>query len=117
MTAVKAIISTLAEQGFDLSLTATGGLAVTPASRLSDQQRGLIRDNRVAITAHLSAANDAAPPTLPSPDPFDDRRTCTSCRNLWPGNRCLAHRAAGLKARDLGADYANLPKRCRAWAS
>lgn len=92
-----------------------GGLKVTGKP---DAIRPLVDDLRaqkVAILALLesekSAANDAkvpidqtaTPPTLPSPDPFDDRRTCTSCRNLWPGNRCLAHRAAGLKARDLGA--------------
>ena len=52
------IIAGMKQQGFDLSLTSNGGLAVTPASRLDDHQRALIRDNRTAIMAHLTAAND-----------------------------------------------------------
>ncbi len=56
---VQEIIAGMQQQGFALSLTSTGGLAVTPASRLDDQQRALIRDHRAAIMAHLTAANDS----------------------------------------------------------
>jgi len=48
--------------------------------------------------------------------PLDDRVTCTACRNLWPGNRCLTHRAAGLSTRDLAADFTHLMQRCPAFA-
>jgi hypothetical protein len=51
----------------------------------------------------------------PGQDPFDDRSTCTACRNLWPGNHCLTHRAAGLTTRDLAADFTALMQRCDAY--
>jgi len=49
-------------------------------------------------------------------DLFDDRVTCTTCRNLWPGNHCLTHRAAGLSTRDLAQDFTQLMQRCPAFA-
>lgn len=49
-------------------------------------------------------------------DPFDDRRRCTDCRNLWPGNHCLQHRRAGLDTRDLAAEFTTLMQRCPAYA-
>ena len=61
MASAQKIITAMQSRGFDLTLTAAGGLAVTPASRLSDSERALIRDNRAAIMAHLTAANDAMP--------------------------------------------------------
>lgn len=48
-------------------------------------------------------------------DLFDDRVTCTVCRNLWPGNKCLTHRPAGLTSRDLAADFTDLMQRCPAY--
>lgn len=50
-------------------------------------------------------------------DPLDDRHTCTACRNLWPGNHCLTHRAAGLTTRDLAPDFTLLMQRCPAWSA
>lgn len=45
-------------------------------------------------------------------DPFDHRVTCPTCRHLWPGNRCLNHRAAGLNQPLLSAALTQLPQRC-----
>ena len=50
-----------------------------------------------------------------APD-LDDRVTCTACRHLWPGHRCLNHRRADLTTRDLAADFAELPQRCPGFA-
>lgn len=52
----------------------------------------------------------------PGQDPDDDRHTCTTCRNLWPGNHCLTHRKAGLSTQDLAADFTHLVQRCDAFA-
>jgi hypothetical protein len=52
----------------------------------------------------------------PGQDPFDDRNTCTTCRNLWPGNHCLTHRKAGLSTRDLPAEFTHLMQRCDGFA-
>lgn len=49
-------------------------------------------------------------------DPLDDRVTCTACRHLWPGNRCLNHRHADLNERALAADFTALPQRCPGYA-
>ena len=45
-------------------------------------------------------------------DDLDDRVICTTCRHLWPGNRCTNYRAADLTTRDLAADFTVLPQRC-----
>lgn len=47
---------------------------------------------------------------------FDDRVTCTTCCHLWPGNRCLNHRAAHLNQPLLSAALAQLPQRCPGFA-
>lgn len=44
--------------------------------------------------------------------PLDDRVTCTTCRHLWPGNKCLNHRRAGLNQPLLSAALTQLPQRC-----
>ena len=49
-------------------------------------------------------------------DQFDDRVTCTTCRNLWPGDKCLAYRRAGLSTRELAPDFTLLMQRCPAWS-
>ena len=49
-------------------------------------------------------------------DPLDDRVTCTACRHLWPGNRCLNHRHADLNERALAADFTALLQRCPGYA-
>lgn len=49
-------------------------------------------------------------------DPLDNRVTCTACRHLWPGQRCLNHRRADLTTRDLAADFTAMPQRCPGFA-
>ncbi len=52
------LIQTLQEDGFELSITPTGGLAVIPSSRLTDPIRALIREHKSDILHALEAAND-----------------------------------------------------------
>jgi hypothetical protein len=56
--AAKNTIAGIRAQGFALTVTKNGGLAVTPASRLTDQLREMIRSNKAAIVDYLTAAND-----------------------------------------------------------
>jgi hypothetical protein len=79
MTAAPAVADTLRSAGLTLSLTDGQALAVTPASRLTAQLRGLIRANLPALLDWLHAAND--PGSLPpmgdvTKDAIPD---CTRC--------------------------------------
>lgn len=60
MTAL-AIIETLRGAGLRLSLTDKSGVKVTPASRLTDELRGLIRAHKAELAGWLATANDAEP--------------------------------------------------------
>lgn len=101
------IIQTCLEAGVSVRLGDAGTLLATPAARITPAFRALIRDNKAALLLELG---------LPTPDPFDDRVTCTTCRHLWPGNHCLQHRRAGLTTRDLADDFTHLAQRCDAYA-
>ena len=57
-----------------------------------------------------------APSCAPGQDPFYDRNTCTACRHLWPGKRCLNHHRAGLTTRDLAPEFTHLAQRCPGFA-
>jgi hypothetical protein len=79
----------------------------------------------MATTAGLSSVLSVPPPAVfekydfdngPVLDPFDTRVTCSACRFLWPGNRCLMHRRAGLTTRDLAAEFTLLRQHCPGWA-
>ena len=61
-----AIVERLRCAGLNLSLAATGGLAVAPSSHLTDDLRALIRDSKTLLIDWLTAANDAA---SHAPDP------------------------------------------------
>lgn len=76
----------------------------------------------------IAPETDATKPTKPGfvgfvgfvasiRDCFDDRVTCTTCRNLAAGNNCLAYRRADLTTRALAADFANLKQRCGGFAA
>jgi len=52
------LLQTLQEDGFELSITPAGGLAVIPSSRLTDPLRALIREHKHDIVHALEAAND-----------------------------------------------------------
>lgn len=114
---VQGIIAGMQAQGLELTLSATGGLAVTPASRLNDHQRGLIRDNRAAIMARLSAANDPqqSKKLLIRDREHDDRRMCLECSCLTGGMggwRCTAFRQRGAREPGLPADLVGMLQRC-----
>jgi len=101
------ILSACRNAGLSVRLGDAGTLLVTPAARITPELRALIRDNKADLLLALCE---------PVQDPFDDRVTCTACRNLWPGNHCLAHRAAGLAHRDMAQQFTLLRQHCPAFA-
>jgi len=101
------IIQTCRDAGVSVRLGDAGTLLATPATRITPELRSLIRDHKADLLLALGSTTQ---------DPFDDRRTCTECRNLWPGNHCLQHRRAGLTTRELAAEFTALMQRCRAFA-
>ena len=66
---VQNIFESLREAGLSLSLASNSGISVTPASRLTDDLRTLIRDNKPLLLDWLTAANDPDPAPEPPPDP------------------------------------------------
>ena len=66
---VQNIFESLREAGLSLSLASNNGISVTPASRLTDDLRALIRDNKPFLLDWLTAANDPAPEPAPAPAP------------------------------------------------
>lgn len=69
---VETIVGQLHGAGLNLSLARTGGLAVAPASHLTEDLRDLIRGSKAMLIDWLTAANDEASqaPTPPD-DPTD----------------------------------------------
>ena len=66
---VQNIFESLREAGLSLSLASNSGISVTPASRLTDDLRALIRDNKPFLLDWLTAANDPDSPPQPPADP------------------------------------------------
>ena len=68
---IQNIFECLHDAGLTVSLVTNGGLGVSPANRLTDDLRALIRDNKPSLLDWLTAANDPAPapPAEPPPDP------------------------------------------------
>lgn len=65
----------LIDQGFSLTLSRTGGLVVSPASRLDEPTRGYIKANIRALTQELAPRHRAWKLT------FNDGAGCFA---LWP---------------------------------
>lgn len=65
---VQAIVETLQDAGFSLSLAPAGGLAVTPASKLTPELRDIIRTEKAELVRWFtqSAANEIGPLPYPS---------------------------------------------------
>ncbi len=65
---VQSIVETLHDAGFSLSLAPAGGLAVTPASKLTPELRDIIRTGKSELVRWFtqSAANEIEPPADPS---------------------------------------------------
>ena len=64
---IQNIFECLHDAGLTVSLITNGGLGVSPASRLTDDLRTLIRDNKPSLLDWLTAANDPAPEPAPEP--------------------------------------------------
>ena len=106
---VQNIFESLREAGLSLSLASNSGISVTPASRLTDDLRTLIRDNKPLLLDWLTAANDPAPEPAPEPpaDPnawrelseaynahhFDCHACIAAGRGAQYGLRCGAGKA------------------------
>ena len=63
------IFECLHDAGLTVSLVTNGGLGVSPASRLTDDLRALIRDNKPFLLDWLTAANDPDPAPEKPADP------------------------------------------------
>jgi hypothetical protein len=98
--------------GFDLSLTADGGIKVTPASALADADRHAIRAFRAELLALLAHSNGGDLPAQPHSDSEDDRVTCAGGCTHYRVGTCTNYRMAGLVSPALGRDLANLLQRC-----
>ena len=66
---IQNIFECLHHAGLTVSLVTNGGLGVSPASRLTDDLRALIRDNKPFLLDWLTAANDPDPAPEPPADP------------------------------------------------
>lgn len=64
---VQDIFDALHGAGLSVSLAPSGGLVVSPASRLTPELRELVKGNKFALVDWLQAAND--PATEPPADP------------------------------------------------
>jgi hypothetical protein len=95
---IHAIVDQLHGAGFNLSLAASGGLAVAPSSHLTEDLRNLIRGSKALLIDWLTAANDEAKPASNLPDdPADWREldaayqrhhfNCKSCIAAGRGSR------------------------------
>jgi hypothetical protein len=99
--------------GFDLSLTADGGIKVTPASALADADRHAIRAFRAELLALLARGNGGDLPAQQHVNAADDDRvTCTGGCTHYRVGTCANYRTAGLVSPALGRDLANLLQRC-----
>jgi hypothetical protein len=96
------IMETIRAAGLSVRLGDTITLMVTPAALITRELRALIQGHKHDLVLALA--------TLSNDD--DPRVTCTACRFLWPGNRCLVHRRAGLTTRELAADFIQLRQHC-----
>ena len=101
------IMQTCVKAGLTVCMGDAGTLLVTPAGSVTPELRVLIRDHKAELLKALCS---------PTQDPLDDRITCTACRNLARGNKCLAYRRAQLTSSDIAADFVSLKQRCDGFA-
>ena len=104
MTSLRArdIFEVLHDVGLNVSLAPGGNLLVSPKSRLTDDLRTLIRDNKPFLLDWLTAANDPAPEPPADPNAWRelaeaynahhfDCHTCIAAgRGTQYGRRCGA---------------------------
>jgi hypothetical protein len=95
MTTAKRIIEATVAAGLKLTLAPAGGLAVTPASKLTPVLRDLIRTGKNDLVRWFTAANDnnAEPPADPtqwkelSEAYHQHHNNCTFCQAAGRGAR------------------------------
>lgn len=76
---VQDIFDALHDAGLSVSLALSGGLVVSPGSRLTPNLRELVKGNKAALVDWLHAANDSAPePPEPPADPNAWRELATA---------------------------------------
>ena len=99
---VQDIFDALHDAGLSVSLALSGGLVVSPGSRLTPDLRELVKGNKAALVDWLHAANDPLPEPPPDPNAWRELATayhlhhfkCTTCiaagRGAVYGLRCGA---------------------------
>ena len=75
---VQDIFDTLHDAGLSVSLALSGGLVVSPGSRLTPDLRELVKGNKAALVDWLHAANDPHPLPEPPTDPNAWRELATA---------------------------------------
>lgn len=63
---VRAIVNQLHDAGLSLSVTSSGGLAVTPSSHLTEDLRDIIRGSKALLVDWVAATTYPEPPTEPA---------------------------------------------------
>jgi len=101
---VQSMVETLRGAGFSLSVTADGGLAVSPASRLTPELREVIRNGKADLVRWFTrpAANEIEP----SADPaawrelhaayLEHHFNCANCQAAGRGTRYGLRCAVGI---------------------
>ncbi len=100
---VQSLVETLHDAGFSLSLAPAGGLAVTPASKLTPELRDIIRSGKAQLIDWLTAANDAtSQATCHAPEPPDNSLDWKELAAAYHAHhfQCKACQASG-----RGANY------------
>ena len=87
-------IKELHDAGLSVSLLDSGFIAVTPASKLTDDLRALIRENKPLIIAALQAANEPEMPPYDLSRTTDDSQKNTA--NATSCNTCQVFKRPGL---------------------
>lgn len=110
------LIRNLAQAG--LRLTADGErLIVTPAARLTDELRALIREQKGELMRSLASPAETSAVAGQGLGGDDDRIACTTCRHFRVvPKRCSNHVRAGMPF-DLAPELTTLPQRCPGYAA
>ena len=69
---VQGIFDVLHDAGLSVSIASSGGLVVSPGSRLTPDLRELVKGNKAALLDWLQAANDPAPEPATNPNDWHE---------------------------------------------
>ena len=112
-------LASLRQAGFVPGISATGGLLIEPASRLTPEQRTFIRAHKAALIAALAAES---PALVAKPDPLPvaprpDKVCCADCaHSVLPPDTDPVYgwRLCGL-AIDGGGGFGRVDRCCGKW--